>query len=60
MLKNEEIWGSYKLPLKKELDAGSEHAEDPNLVRILVAVQVVLRNVYRLCSDTSPDRKMTQ
>ena len=31
-LKDEEIWSSYKLPPKKELDAGSEDAKDPNLV----------------------------
>jgi hypothetical protein len=59
-LKDEEIWSSYKLPPKKELDAGSENAEDPNIVRILVAAEVVLRDAYWLCSDTSPDRKMTQ
>ncbi|KAH9204426.1 hypothetical protein DL95DRAFT_247775, partial [Leptodontidium sp. 2 PMI_412] len=59
-LKDEEIWSSYKLPPKKELDAGSGNEEDPNLVRILVAAEAVLRDAYRLCSDTSPDRKMTQ
>ncbi|KAG4427113.1 hypothetical protein IFR05_017404, partial [Cadophora sp. M221] len=59
-LKDEEIWSSYRLPPKKELDAGSENAKDPNLVRILVAAEAVLRDAYRLCSDTSPDRKMTQ
>ncbi|KAG4427194.1 hypothetical protein IFR05_017323, partial [Cadophora sp. M221] len=59
-LKDEEIWSSYKLPPKKELDASSENAEDPNLVRILVAAEAVLRDAYRLCSNTSPDRKMTQ
>lgn len=60
VLKDEEIWGSYKLPPKREFDAGGEEAEDPNLVRILVAAEAVLRDAYRLCSDTSPDRKMTQ
>jgi hypothetical protein len=59
-LEDEEIWSSYKLPPKKELDGDSEDAEDPNLVRILVAAEAVLRDAYRLCSDTSPDRKMTQ
>jgi hypothetical protein len=59
-LKDEEIWSSYKLPPKKELDAGGENAEDPDLVRILVAAEAVLRDAYKLCSDTSPDRKMTQ
>lgn len=58
-LKNEEIWSSYKLPPKKELNADSEDAEDPSLVRILVATETVLRDAYRLYSDTSPDRKMT-
>ena len=59
MLKDEEIWSSYKLPPKKELDAGSEDAEDPSLVRILVIAEAILRDAYRLCSDTSLDRKMT-
>lgn len=59
-LKDEEIWSSYKLPLKKELDAGSENAVDPKLVRILVAAEAVLRDAYQLYSDTSPDRKMTK
>jgi orsellinic acid/F9775 biosynthesis protein OrsD/helicase-like protein/RAD3-like DEAD/DEAH box helicase len=59
-LKDKEIWSSYKLPPKKELDASSENTADPNLVRILVAAEAVLRDAYRLCSDTSPDRKMTQ
>jgi hypothetical protein len=31
-LKDEEIWGSYKLPPKKELDVGSEDAGDLKLV----------------------------
>jgi hypothetical protein len=35
-LKDEEIWSSYKLPPKKELDAGSEDAKDPNLVLSLM------------------------
>jgi hypothetical protein len=58
MLKDEEIWSSYKLLPKKELDAGSEDTKDPNLVRILLAAKVVLRDAYRLCSDTSLDRKI--
>jgi hypothetical protein len=59
-LKDEEIWSSYKLPPKIELDTGGDNATDPNLVRVLVAAEAVLRDAYRLCSDTSPDRKMTQ
>jgi hypothetical protein len=58
-LKDKEIWSSYKLPPKKELNAGSENAEDPNLIRILVIAEAVLKDVYRLYSDTSLDRKMT-
>ena len=59
-LKNEEIWGSYKLPPKRELNARGEEAEDPTLVRILVVTEAVLRDAYQLYNDTSPDRKMTQ
>ena len=33
---------------------------DPDLVRILVAAEGVLQDAYQLCSDSSPDRKMTQ
>jgi hypothetical protein len=59
MLKDKEIWSLYKLLLKKELDAGNKDAKDPNLVRILLAVETVLRDAYWLYSDISPDRKMT-
>ncbi|KAF8861004.1 hypothetical protein BDZ45DRAFT_800455 [Acephala macrosclerotiorum] len=59
-LKDEKIWSSYKLLPRKEFDAGSKDAEDPSLARVLIAVEIVLRDAYRLCSDTSPDRKMTQ
>jgi hypothetical protein len=59
-LQDEEIWSSYKLPPKRELDADMEDAKPPDLVRILVAAEAVLRDAYQLCSDTSPDRKMTQ
>ncbi|KFZ22997.1 hypothetical protein V502_02522, partial [Pseudogymnoascus sp. VKM F-4520 (FW-2644)] len=59
-LKDEEIWSSYKLLPKKEVDRGAEGATDPNLVRILAAAEAMLRDAYKLCSDTSPDRKMTQ
>ncbi|OBT81161.1 hypothetical protein VE02_10169, partial [Pseudogymnoascus sp. 03VT05] len=59
-LKEEEIWCSYKLLPKREVDAGAEGATDPNLVRILGAAEAMLRDAYKLCSDTSPERKMTQ
>ncbi|KFX97428.1 hypothetical protein O988_04874 [Pseudogymnoascus sp. VKM F-3808] len=59
-LKDEEVWSSYKLLPKKEVDGGAEGATDPNLVRILAAAEAMLRDAYKLCSDTSPDRKMTQ
>jgi hypothetical protein len=58
-LKDEEIWSSYKLLLKKELNKGYENIEDPNLVRILIAIEAILRDAYQLYNDTSPDRKMT-
>ncbi|KFZ14980.1 hypothetical protein V501_02944, partial [Pseudogymnoascus sp. VKM F-4519 (FW-2642)] len=59
-LKDEEVWSSYKLLPKKEVDGGAEGAIDPNLVCILAAAEAMLRDAYKLCSDTSPDRKMTQ
>lgn len=34
--------------------------DDPDLIRILVAAESMLRDAYDLCSETSPDRKMTQ
>jgi hypothetical protein len=45
---------------KKVLDTDTENTKDPDLVRVLVAAKTVLRDAYWLCSDTSPDRKMTQ
>ncbi|KFY17364.1 hypothetical protein V492_00725 [Pseudogymnoascus sp. VKM F-4246] len=59
-LKDEEIWGLYKLPPKKEVEGGAEGATDPDLARILAAAEAMLRDAYELCSDTSPGRKMTQ
>ncbi|KFY96400.1 hypothetical protein V500_02461 [Pseudogymnoascus sp. VKM F-4518 (FW-2643)] len=41
------------------LSEGDEKA-DVDLVRIIHAAESVLRDAYALCSDTSPDRKMTQ
>jgi hypothetical protein len=58
-LKGEEIWSLYKLPPKKELNSSSKNAKDPNLVRILAIAKVMLRDTYRLCSNTLPDRKIT-
>ncbi|KFX88316.1 hypothetical protein V490_07723 [Pseudogymnoascus sp. VKM F-3557] len=45
---------------KKDVNGVAEGATDPNLVRILAAAEAILRDAYKLCSDTSPDRKMTQ
>jgi hypothetical protein len=59
-LNDEEIWSLYKLPLKQELDSGSENPKDSDLVWILVAAEAMLRDAYQLCSDTWPDQKMTQ
>jgi hypothetical protein len=57
LLKDEEIRSSYALLRKKREDAD---AEDVDLVRIIAAAEALFRDVYALCSDTSPDRKMTQ
>ena len=57
-LKDEEIWSSYKLLLKKELNMGSEDSRDPDLIRILVITKAVLRDTYRLYSNTSLDWKI--
>ena len=56
-LKDKEIKSAYELLPKRELDAD---AKDADLVRIVAAAEAVLRDAYQLCSDTSPDRKMTQ
>ena len=52
-----EIYSSYKLPLDRELEEGS--VDDPVLVRIINATKSLLQKVYELCSNTSPDRKIT-
>lgn len=41
MLKDEEIWSSYKLLSKKEFDGDSEGVKDPDLVRIIVVTKAV-------------------
>ncbi|KFZ24597.1 hypothetical protein V502_00922, partial [Pseudogymnoascus sp. VKM F-4520 (FW-2644)] len=51
---------SYKLLPKKEVDGGAEGATDPDLVCILAAAEAMLRDAYKLCSNTLPDWKMTQ
>jgi len=59
-LKGEEIWSLYKLLPKKEPNSSSENTKDPDLVRILAVAEAILRDTYRLYSDTSPKWKMTQ
>ena len=60
-LRDKQIWSSYRLPPKKEVDrAGAEGAIDPDLACILAAAEAILRDAYKLYSDTSPDRKITQ
>jgi hypothetical protein len=56
-LLDEEIYGSYKLPSDRELEGGS--FDDPTLARIIAGTRSLLNAAYELCSDTSPDRKMT-
>lgn len=74
-LKDEEIKGSFKLPSKKTAIAKGTIAKaskgggkgkgkdrddaDGGLRRILDAAEAVFQDVYRLCSDTSPNCKMT-
>jgi hypothetical protein len=59
-LRDEEIQGSYKLPSKKELNWDAQGARDPDLIRVLVAAEGMLRDAYQLCSDSFSERKMTQ
>ncbi|KAL6407531.1 hypothetical protein AUP68_08550 [Ilyonectria robusta] len=63
-LRDAEIQSSYSLPPKKLLDlggdGGGEGEDDSDLIRILVAAEAVLRDAYKLCSDKSLERKMTQ
>ncbi|KAH7186571.1 hypothetical protein BKA60DRAFT_474227, partial [Fusarium oxysporum] len=58
-LRDTEILSSYALPRSIDpLDDGICTATD--LRRILAAAEGMLRDAYRLCSDKSPERKMTQ
>ncbi|KAH7248458.1 hypothetical protein B0J15DRAFT_514469 [Fusarium solani] len=41
-------------------DGGGEGEDNSDLIRILVAAETVLRDAYKLCSDKSLERKMTQ
>lgn len=62
-LRDDEIRSSYTLPPKRVLDGCGDDTDsntDPDLIRILVAAEAMLRDAYELCSDTSPDRRMTQ
>ncbi|WKT53704.1 hypothetical protein QSH57_004288, partial [Fusarium oxysporum f. sp. vasinfectum] len=52
-LRDTEILSSYALP--RSIDP-----LDDDLRRILAAAEGMLRDAYRLCSDKSPERKMTQ
>ncbi len=52
-LRDAEIKSSYQLPNRKGDGEGQ-------LLRICEAAELVLRDAYKLCSDMSPDRKMTQ
>jgi hypothetical protein len=56
-LGDEEIKSSYTLPREKE--PGSDD-EDASLITTLAAAEAVFRDAYELCSDASPNRKMTQ
>ena len=53
-LKDDEIKSSHELPRGTDVDA-----ENDELARMLTAAEAVLRDIYWLYSDTSPDRKIT-
>ena len=55
-----EIQSSFRLPSKKEMELPEQNEADVRLVRILLAAEAMLRDAYALCSNSSPDRKMTQ
>jgi superfamily II DNA or RNA helicase len=57
-LKDSEIYASYKLPSPKQLQ--DDGMGDLALQNIIKATTSLLQDAYELCSDTSPDRKMTQ
>jgi hypothetical protein len=65
-LRDEEIRSSYQLPRRRAAaggggaEAADDDDDDADLARIADAAEAVLRDAYALCSDTSPDRKMTQ
>lgn len=61
-LQDAEIQSSYSLPPSKAPgeDGSGEGEPSMDLTRILIAAEATLRDAYRLCSDKSLDRKMTQ
>jgi hypothetical protein len=67
-LEDDEIKDSFKLPRKtakasknKDKDKDKDKDDgDRDLRRILDAAEAVFQDAYKLCSDTSPHRKMTQ
>jgi hypothetical protein len=59
-LLDDEIYLSHQLPPAKELEGDGSNSLDPVLVRIVNATRSILRDAYQLCSDSSPQRKMTQ
>lgn len=58
-LRDEEIRSSYQLPRMGKGGDDDEEA-DPTIARVVRAAEAVLRDAYALCSDRSPERKMTQ
>ena len=64
-LSDKEVKSSYRLPNKGTAGVCSSGGVDDdnvecNLLRIDSAAVSVLQDAYKLCSDTSPERKMTQ
>ncbi|KFY92765.1 hypothetical protein V500_04036 [Pseudogymnoascus sp. VKM F-4518 (FW-2643)] len=57
-LLDEEIHSSFCLPPRKELERAC-NSLDPILVRIINGTRSLLQDAYQLCSDNSPNCKMT-
>ena len=54
-----EIRSSYQLPRRNCGQKAAASPEDADLIRILEAADIYLKNAYRLCSDNSEDSMMT-
>ena len=58
ILKDEKIWNLYKLLLKKEFNRNNKDFKNSILVRILVIIKAILRDIYQLYNNILLDRKI--